>query len=49
MIELVVGIGVVVLLLEKFVFIDFNLRNVGVILCGGNVDINYLFWYNRVC
>lgn len=46
---MVVGIGVVVLLLEKFVFMDFNLRNVGVILFGGNVDINYLFWYNRVC
>lgn len=48
-IEPAAGTGVAVLLSEKFASMDSNLRNVGVILCGGNVDINHLPWYNRAC
>lgn len=48
-IEPAAGTGVAVLLSEKCASMDSNLRNVGVILCGGNVDINHLPWYNRAC
>lgn len=49
-IEPAAGTGVAALLSEKFASMeDPNLRNVGVILCGGNVDINHLPWYNRAC
>lgn len=48
-IEPAAGTGVAALLSEKFASMDPNLRNVGVVLCGGNVDINHLPWYNRAC
>lgn len=48
-IEPAAGTGVAALLSEKFASMDPNLRNVGVILCGGNVDINHLPWYKTAC
>lgn len=39
------GAGVAAVMSERLAAMDPTLRNVGVILCGGNVDINHLPWY----
>nr|XP_022344493.1 serine racemase-like isoform X2 [Crassostrea virginica] len=37
--------GVAAVMSERMASMDPGLKNVGVILCGGNVDINHLPWY----
>nr|XP_022344495.1 serine racemase-like isoform X2 [Crassostrea virginica] len=39
------GAGVAAVMSERMASMDPGLKNVGVILCGGNVDINHLPWY----
>ncbi|KAL3857714.1 hypothetical protein ACJMK2_012356 [Sinanodonta woodiana] len=40
------GAAVAAAMSEKMKSMDEGIKNVGVILCGGNVDINHLPWYN---
>ena len=45
MIELSAAVGVTVVLLEKFQALPAqDLKNVGIILCGGNFDLENLPW-----
>ena len=46
MIEAASGAGVAAAMSEKMTGLDPAIQNVGVILCGGNVDINNLPWYS---
>ena len=32
---------------EEFKQMDPNMKNIGIILCGGNVDIDSLLWYTH--
>ena len=45
-IEAASGAGVAAAMSEKMTGLDPAVQNVGVILCGGNVDINNLPWYS---
>ena len=45
-IEAASGAGVAAAMSEKMTGLDPAIQNVGVILCGGNVDINNLPWYS---
>ncbi|XP_060561650.1 probable serine racemase [Ruditapes philippinarum] len=45
-IEAASGAGVAAAMSEKMRNMDDSIQNVGVILCGGNTDINHLPWYN---
>ncbi|XP_056006223.1 serine racemase-like [Ostrea edulis] len=38
------GAGVAAVMSERLATMDLGLRNIGVILCGGNVDIDHLPW-----
>ncbi|KAK3084813.1 hypothetical protein FSP39_019483 [Pinctada imbricata] len=44
-IEAASGAGVAAVMSEKMATMDPSIKNIGVILCGGNVDINNLPWY----
>lgn len=44
-IEAASGAAVAAAMSDKLRKMDPNMQNIGVILCGGNVDINKLPWY----
>ncbi|XP_050410098.1 serine racemase [Patella vulgata] len=44
-VEAASGAAVAAVLSEQFKTLDSSIKNVGVILCGGNVDIDHLPWY----
>ena len=44
-IEAASGAGVAAAMSERLRNMDPNMKNIGVILCGGNVDIDQLPWY----
>ncbi|XP_062621024.1 serine racemase-like [Saccostrea cucullata] len=44
-IEPAAGTGVAAVMSERLAAMDANMKNIGVILCGGNVDIDKLPWY----
>ena len=43
--EVTAGATVAAALSDKFKQMDPNMKNIGIILCGGNVDIYSLPWY----
>ena len=46
-VEAAAGATVAAALSDKFKQIDPNMKNIGIILCGGNVDIYSLPWYTQ--
>ena len=46
MIEAASGAGVAAAMSEKMKQLDPAVQNIGIILCGGNVDIDNLPWYH---
>ncbi|XP_055957575.1 serine racemase isoform X2 [Patella vulgata] len=44
-VEAASGAGVAAVFSDRFKTLDSSIKNIGVILCGGNVDIDHLPWY----
>jgi serine racemase len=46
-VEAAAGATVAAAMSDKLKQMDPNMKNIGIILCGGNVDINSLPWYTH--
>jgi serine racemase len=46
-VEVAAGATIAAALSDKFKQMDPNMKNIGIILCGGNVDIYSLPWYTH--
>jgi serine racemase len=46
-VEIAAGATIAAALSDKFKQMDPNMKNIGIILCGGNVDIYSLPWYTH--